>query len=364
MGRRGRSLSKTAFRSRTRWPPHRELLVALQYHLLDHQPLENVLGRDAFFQAEDRRGQRASGFVLELIPEDDVAAIGQVPPFEYPGPGPLQGLGRRQPIPLAPVHRRGAGQQVPQVVAWPGREGEAVVDIEVALEAVPCPHAVQPGTAFAQAPAQPAYEPRVVPGLQPPQRRHVGIPRIGLPGVAAHHLDPFVEHRGLDPRGVTAHRLPQVDGHGERAERPQERLVYADGIPDSHRPSRAWKDGVGTARIRGERGGHVPNALRGVAQREDQVPGIVAGESLADPEVVCRTRLQAVKALLDEGQPGIAGRVLGQVLRDERLEGADPEQRHQAERQVHEALVPPGPRQAAGAVRDPDHRPQQGELVG
>ena len=91
----GRGLSKTAFRSRTRWPPHRELLVALQYHLLDHQPLENVLGRDAFFQAEERRGQRASGFVLELIPEEDVAAIGQVPPFEYPGPGPLQGLGRR-----------------------------------------------------------------------------------------------------------------------------------------------------------------------------------------------------------------------------------------------------------------------------
>ena len=163
----GCGLSKTAICSRTRWPPHRELLVALQYHLLDHQPLENVLGRDSFFQAEDRRGQRASGFVLELIPEDDVAAIGQVPPFEYAGPGPLQGLGRWQPIPLAPVHRRGAGQQVPQVVAWPGREGETVIDIEVALEAVPCPHAVQPGTAFAQAPAQPAYEPRVVPGLQP-----------------------------------------------------------------------------------------------------------------------------------------------------------------------------------------------------
>ena len=108
----------------------------------------------------------------------------------------------------------------------------------------------------------------------------------------------------------------------------------------------------------------MPNALRGVAQREDQVPGIVAVESLADPEVVGRTRLQAAKALLDEGQPGIAGRVLGQVLRDERLEGADPEQRHQAERQVHETLVPPGPRQAAGAVRDPDHRAQQGELVG
>ena len=73
------------------------------------------------------------------------------------------------------------------------------------------------------------------------------------------------------------------------------------------------KMGSETARIRGERGGHVPNALRGVAQREDQVPGIAAGESLADPEVVRRTRLQAVKALLDEGQPGIAGRVLGQV---------------------------------------------------
>ena len=70
----------------------------------------------------------------------------------------------------------------------------------------------------------------------------------------------------------------------------------------------------------------MPDALRGVAQREDQVPGIVAGESLADPEIVRGTRLQAAKALLDEGQPGIAGGVLGQVLRDERLEGANPEQ--------------------------------------
>ena len=300
-----------------RWSPHSKLLVALQYHLLHHQPLENVFGRDCFFRAEYCRGQRALGFVFELGPEDDVAAIGQVPPYEYPGPGPLQGLGRRQPVPLAPVHGRGAGQQVPQIVAWPGREGEAVIDIEVALEAVPCPHAVQPGTAIAQAPAQPAYEPRVVPGLQPPQRRHVSILRIGLSGVAAHHLDPLVEHRGLDPRGVAAHRLPQVDGNGERAERPEERLVHAYGIPDSHRPSRAWKNRVGTAWIRGERGGHVPNALRGVAQREDQVTGSVAGESLADPEVVGRTRLQAAKALLDEGQPGIAGRVLGQVAYSE-----------------------------------------------
>ncbi len=39
------------------------------------------------------------------------------------------------------------------------------------------------------------------------------------------------------------------------------------------------------------------------------VTGSVAGESLADPEVVGRTRLQAAKALLDEGQPGIASRV-------------------------------------------------------
>ena len=108
----------------------------------------------------------------------------------------------------------------------------------------------------------------------------------------------------------------------------------------------------------------MPDALRGVAQREDQVPGIVAGESPADPQIVRGARLQAAKAILDEGQPGIAGGVLGQVLRDERLEGANPEQRHQAERQVHEALVASGPRQAAGAVGDPDHRPQQGEFVG
>ena len=143
----GPGVSKTAFPSRTRWPPHRELLVALQNHLLNHQPLEYILGRDAFFQTEDRRRQRASCFVLELVPEDEVAAIGQVPPFEYPGPGLLQGLGRRQPIPLAPVRRWGAGPQVPQVAAGPGREGEAVVDIEAALEAVSCPHAVQAGTA-------------------------------------------------------------------------------------------------------------------------------------------------------------------------------------------------------------------------
>ena len=51
-----------------------------------------------------------------------------------------------------------------------------MIDIEVALEAVPCPHAVQPGAAFAQAPAQPADEPRVVPGLKPLERRHVGVP--------------------------------------------------------------------------------------------------------------------------------------------------------------------------------------------
>ena len=76
----------TSIRSSRRWPPNRKLLIAPQYHLLNHQSLENGLGRESSLHAEDRRGQRASGFVLELIPEDEVPAIGQVPPVEYAGP--------------------------------------------------------------------------------------------------------------------------------------------------------------------------------------------------------------------------------------------------------------------------------------
>ena len=44
----------TAIRSRIRRSSHGKLLVAPQYHLLHHQPLENVFGLDCFFRAEDR----------------------------------------------------------------------------------------------------------------------------------------------------------------------------------------------------------------------------------------------------------------------------------------------------------------------
>ena len=46
----------TAIRSSRRWPPHRELLVALQYHLLNHQSLENGLGRESFLMPKTAAG--------------------------------------------------------------------------------------------------------------------------------------------------------------------------------------------------------------------------------------------------------------------------------------------------------------------
>ena len=68
-----------------------------------------------------------------------------------------------------------------------------MIDIEVAPEAVACPHAVQPGVAFAQAPAQPADEPRVVPGLTFWARAF----QIGLSGAVAQDVAGF--HRYYSP---------------------------------------------------------------------------------------------------------------------------------------------------------------------
>ena len=85
-------------------------------------------------------------------------------------------------------------------------------------------------------------------------------------------------------RLIACHRWT---GTEKRAERPQKRLVEANGGADSYRvASLTGKHLLVTPRVSGVGGGHDSNAMRSITNRANQILGIVAGELLADPEVV------------------------------------------------------------------------------
>ena len=105
-------------------------------------------------------------------------------------------------------------------------------------------------------------------------------------------------------------------------------------------------------------------AVRGVTNRADQICGVLAGELLADPEVVRRAPLETSKRILDEGEPPVACGVLGKARRDEWSEAPHPEQSHETERKLDVLIIGAVVSETGCAVGNSYQGSQKRELVG